>query len=65
MTIPSKTATKGPRMVVGVWNEVYPKVCGCSHQLSAKLVLFLDSSTPSMRKVEDRKMKAISGTTDI
>ena len=44
-------ATRGPKMAEGVWKGVYPQVLGRSRQLS--LNMFLDPSTPSMRKIDD------------
>ena len=42
-------------MADGVWKGVYPYVFGHYHQLS--LNKFFDSSTPSMRKVDDGEKK--------
>jgi len=43
----------GPKMANWVWEEVYPSVFGPSRQLS--LNKFYDSSTPSMRKLDNGK----------
>ena len=48
-------AARGPKMADGVWKGVYPWVFVRFHQLS--LNKFLDPSTPSMRKVDEREKR--------
>ena len=43
------------KMADGVWKGVYPQICWRSQQLSQNK--FLDPSTPSMRKVDDREKR--------
>ena len=43
---------RGPKMADRVWEGVYPKIFGCSHQLWVNKIFY--PRTPSMRKVDDR-----------
>ena len=51
----SKMAARGPKMADRVWKSVFPMVFGRSRQLSQNK--FLDPSTYSMRKVDNRGEK--------
>ena len=54
----SKNGRQGAKMADKVWKGVYPKVFGCSCQLSLNMIF--DPSTPSMREVNDGEKMAQS-----
>ena len=53
----------GPKMADGVWKGVYPWVFGRSKQLL--LNKFYDSSTPSIRKLDNGKGEKMKDISDV